>query len=359
MRHMFFALLVVAVAGTMIVLLRNEDRRIFLRVSSTSRKQLACKWVMKWTQMNLSCLPAGRARPAVTANDARWPRKRCFKIPVHSKPSGSGSLWEYYHFLIDFAAPMFVLLQNEYRGKQKIVVLPDWYGDGKFSFQSPADLTRNMKPLADYLFRPLNVSFINWGSNQQYNALQCITLKFQSGNWSSERAKTYDRFRSYAHSLVFPRVNAGAPLIKFKNGIVLIRRGSISTSTSTCTGSCRRHLDESFFHDFTRFMVTLHSAADFRIVETDKMSLAEQIEIFSSSRMIIGMHGAGLSDSVFAQRGATVVELGQINYPCYEPLAKKLGLQYHHCKDTKLTSCLKAVVENSTKVQREHAEKTS
>ena len=104
-------------------------------------------------------------------------------------------------------------------------------------------------------------------------------------------------------------------------------------------------------------MKSLHAAAVFRVVETDKMSLAEQIEVFSSSRMIIGMHGAGLSDVVFAQRAATVVELGQINYPCYEPLAKKLGLQYNHCQDTKLSSCVKAIVENSTKVQRGHSER--
>ena len=91
-----------------------------------------------------------------------------------------GKLWEYYHFLIDFAAPMVGLLQNEFPGKQKYVVLPNWYDDGKFSLRSLDDPMRNMQPTADYIFRPLNVTFINWGSNQQYNSLQCITMKFHS-----------------------------------------------------------------------------------------------------------------------------------------------------------------------------------
>ena len=340
----FFALVAAIIAGTSIVLLWNEDYHVIIRVSSTSRKQLACELV-KWTNLNICGL--GRAKPSVTANDAPRPRKLCYKIPIHSTPSGSGKLWEYYHFLIDFAAPMAVLLQNEYRGKRKIVVLPNWYDDGKFSLRSTADTTRNMQPSADYLFRPLNVSFTNWGSNQQYNSLQCITLKFQSGKWSSEQARTYRRFRRYAHSLVFPQDNAGAPIIHYKNDIVLIQRKSVSSVT--CTGSCRRHLDDTFFPDFTNFMNKHHSSAVFSILETDQMSLAEQIEVFSSSRMIIGMHGAGLSNWIFAQHSSTVVELGIINYPCFEPLANKLGLHYYHCQDTKFTSCLKIIIENSTK----------
>jgi len=273
-------------------------------------------------------------------SDAPWtPPQLCFKIPSQSKPSGQGKIWEYYHFLVDFAAPLVALLQNEYRGQQKVVVLPNWYPDYKFSLQNKADPKRNMETSADFLFRPLKVSFINWGNQDQYNALPCRTLNFHSGAWSSESAATYDRFRSYAHRLIgYERTS---PPLKYD--IVLLRRASVSGET--CTGSCRRHLHGSFFADFTKFMESERPDAVYRIVETDEMGMAEQIEVFSSARMIIGMHGAGLSNWVFAQRAATVVELGNVNFPCFKPIASKLLLQYHHCQETTFTSCLQEILK--------------
>ena len=118
---------------------------------------------------------------------------QCFKIPIHSKPSGHGKIWEYYHFLIDFAAPMVELLRNESHD-QKTVVLPGWSNDT--FLQNPADPSRNMLPLAHYLFQPLNATFLNWGNLKEFVNLPCRTLNFHPGEWSGGEAETYTAFRN-------------------------------------------------------------------------------------------------------------------------------------------------------------------
>ena len=273
------------------------------------------------------------------------PPKPCFKIPSNSILSGNGKIWEYYHFLIDFAAPMVSLLQNESREEQKTVVLPGWRNDDIFRLQRRSDPNRNMQPLADFLFRPLKVDLVTWGYQPQYNALQCSVLRFQSGSWSHAPASTYSNFRDYAQRLLPEKPSKGHRCTsdcRFGAEIVMIHRARVSMAT--CTGSCRRHLDGSFIPAITTFMKTMNSSTIFRIVETDHMELKEQIEIFSTAKLIIGMHGAGLSNWIFARPSTIVVELGHINWPCFEPLARRLKLEYHHCADIKFTSCIKSVL---------------
>jgi len=228
---------------------------------------------------------------------------------------------------------------------QKNVVLPGWHNDDMFRLQKRSDHQRNMQPLADFLFQPLKVKFVTWGIEHQCNALHCTTLKFQSGSWSNAPALTYTNFRDYAQGLL-PQLpsngDADATKCASATDIVMIHRARVSMTT--CTGSCRRHLDTSFIPEITAFMKSLNSSNIFRVVETDHMSLREQIEIFSNAKMIIGMHGAGLSNWIFARPSTIVVELGHINWPCFEPLAKRLELEYHHCSDIKFTFCLNAVL---------------
>jgi hypothetical protein len=61
-------------------------------------------------------------------------------------------------------------------------------------------------------------------------------------------------------------------------------------------------------------------------------SLAEAAEIFSSALVVVGPHGAGLSNVVFSEPGTAVVE-GVCDEPhvnmCYQFAAHVLGLRYH------------------------------
>ena len=57
------------------------------------------------------------------------------------------------------------------------------------------------------------------------------------------------------------------------------------------------------------------AALGFRIVDTDGLSLAQQCEIFGSARVVVGIHGAGLTN-IIHRRGAplTLLELKPPGY---------------------------------------------
>ena len=60
----------------------------------------------------------------------------------------------------------------------------------------------------------------------------------------------------------------------------------------------------------------------FEVVELESLTVADQIELFSDARAVIGVHGAGLTNLLFATRAA-VLELFQPGFfnPCYFTLA--------------------------------------
>jgi hypothetical protein len=50
------------------------------------------------------------------------------------------------------------------------------------------------------------------------------------------------------------------------------------------------------------------------LVSTDRMSLADEIDLFRGADLVVGAHGAGLSNVVFAPTGARLVELASASY---------------------------------------------
>ena len=59
-------------------------------------------------------------------------------------------------------------------------------------------------------------------------------------------------------------------------------------------------------------------------------SLDDDIRLFHRARVVVGVHGAGLTNMLFCAPGAAVVELG-VTEPCcgmYRHMARALGLRY-------------------------------
>ncbi|OAG75565.1 Capsular Polysaccharide Biosynthesis Protein-Like Protein [Acetobacter malorum] len=69
---------------------------------------------------------------------------------------------------------------------------------------------------------------------------------------------------------------------------------------------------------------------DVKIVELTNTSVREQIKIFSNAQLVIGGHGAGISNSLFMRSGAVMLELIQASYQNVGPmrLAQSSGAQY-------------------------------
>jgi hypothetical protein len=66
-----------------------------------------------------------------------------------------------------------------------------------------------------------------------------------------------------------------------------------------------------------------------------RRSLVEQVRLFASATVVMGVHGAGLSNALFSPTGAALIELGDTptlgvgQPPCFVNLAHRLGLRYH------------------------------
>jgi len=64
-----------------------------------------------------------------------------------------------------------------------------------------------------------------------------------------------------------------------------------------------------------------------KVLESESLSFLEQISLFSNARLIIGPHGAGLTNQIWMRKGGKVVELVDLDYsnPVFEILASQLG----------------------------------
>jgi O-antigen/teichoic acid export membrane protein len=70
----------------------------------------------------------------------------------------------------------------------------------------------------------------------------------------------------------------------------------------------------------------------FEIVYSEKLSFADQITLFSQARMIVALHGAGLSNIIWAPNGLQVLEIFPNGYfnDCYARLAVQFGYNYDY-----------------------------
>lgn len=70
--------------------------------------------------------------------------------------------------------------------------------------------------------------------------------------------------------------------------------------------------------------------AGFEVCYFEKMPFAEQMKMVSEAKIIMGVHGAGLSNMIAGREGLKVMELLNPAYfnPCFAQLASQLGFDY-------------------------------
>ena len=79
----------------------------------------------------------------------------------------------------------------------------------------------------------------------------------------------------------------------------------------------------------------------FSIIHFEDYSWAEQIAICANAKIMLGLHGAGLTNMLFMPKDSKVIELrreGDAHNNCYFSLASALGLDYYYlqCSTDKL-----------------------
>ena len=67
------------------------------------------------------------------------------------------------------------------------------------------------------------------------------------------------------------------------------------------------------------------------VVDTADATLAEEVALFSSARLVVGVHGAGLTNALYCPPGAHVVEIAPsgLSYPTFHKLAAVADLHHH------------------------------
>jgi capsular polysaccharide biosynthesis protein len=74
------------------------------------------------------------------------------------------------------------------------------------------------------------------------------------------------------------------------------------------------------------------SKQGFEIIYSENLSFAEQVYLFSQAQIVVALHGAGLSNIVWAPKGLQVLEIFPHNYfnDCYARLALQLNASYDY-----------------------------
>lgn len=78
-------------------------------------------------------------------------------------------------------------------------------------------------------------------------------------------------------------------------------------------------------------LYALLSPLGFELVAPERLSHAEQVELFAHARIVIGSSGAALTNLLFCQPGTTAIELCPSTFykPFWVGLSKQLGLDHH------------------------------
>lgn len=78
-------------------------------------------------------------------------------------------------------------------------------------------------------------------------------------------------------------------------------------------------------------LLSLLSPLGFEPVRLEQLNLKQQISLFSQAEVVIGVHGAGLSNIVFCQPESQIIELLPTAWalPYYESICQYVGLRYN------------------------------
>jgi hypothetical protein len=237
---------------------------------------------MPWNERSL---PVGQSEAAAAWNPTVW-----FKHPMHLAET-VGALTHpnqkaYFHWLFD-VLPRYALLE-------KLSFVPDrLYVDQSLEFQRQSWARLDVRAeIIDSSLHP----------NVQAGRLLVPSAPSTSGvmppwvcQWLRRRLGSPPRGRNWGRRIYVSRAIAG--------------RGTVVNE------------------DAVQACLQTHG---FEAVHSEELSVANQIEMFADAEFVIGPHGAGLANVLFANPGCTVIELFTEEYinVCYWTLCCQLGLRY-------------------------------
>ncbi len=90
------------------------------------------------------------------------------------------------------------------------------------------------------------------------------------------------------------------------------------------------------------FIIKFLEQNGFNIVDPELLSISEQINLMQQTNIVIGAHGAAMSNILFSKEGCRVIELFSPDYfrtDCFYTLANQLKLDYYYIVGQKTSTC--------------------
>ena len=156
---------------------------------------------------------------------------------------------------------------------------------------------------------------VNQVSLQRHLHVECEELFFFTGTFCLSKD---------ALSLVEYKIKSSLKQSTSKSGKtskrIIISRGSSTTRRWLNENECMQLLD----------------ILGFKLIDPSNLSLAQQVEAFSNAEIILGPHGAGLTNIMFCNPGTKVIEIrsqhqgGEYSSAtCYEELSRIMGVKHY------------------------------
>ena len=220
-----------------------------------------------------------------------------FDGEVFSIISGRDAKNNYYHWIID-VLPRLIILEKQLKNKKNINLLVPAYN----------------KPYHISSLKPFFKNCVNYISLNKNKFLSFNEIILTSNN----------------NNYIF--LNK-VLLFKLKNKFIkYIKKNKISSSFKPSKIYISRE-DSNIFKNRSilneKVLKKELKNRGFKIIQLSKLNFFKQILLFQNAKIIIGMHGAGLTNILFCNKKTRIVEITHKDWPnMYLKLARKLGLSY-------------------------------
>jgi capsular polysaccharide biosynthesis protein len=243
-----------------------------------------------------------------------WVGKHNWKLEKPLKVNGSVANLalstienNYYHWLTECLGHYYLLERSQFR--------PDFYLlSNEKSFQK-----QYLKLLKVDEKRIIEIDKIKPGTILQADEIIIPSLINTSSNWDNVNSRGHTCYRkqwlpSWIGNLYRENIDT-ANYGNAKNKVYISRS----------LADYRKVENEDEIVDFLKLR-------GYGVYHLETMTVLEQIELFSTASIVIGMHGAGFSNIYFCERGTIIFEFFNEYYQdsSFKVLTNVLGLEYHY-----------------------------
>lgn len=255
------------------------------------------------------------------------PCQKCIKLPDKLGLSAGGFLWEYYHFMTDFSPVLLEYVSNMSKSPQCTVV----YGNGFYMNLIMSIRDFHMEEKWDFFFgTPFNLKYVYRGDHPMPAECSEVNWKAWWGMWASGPAKQFLDFRTHGYQ------QAGLDSSATPTGVILIKRGE--------KGKERRSIDDRFYDVASKALDD--RAIRYQVIDMENMTQKDQVIAFANAKVVVGQHGAGLSNINWMKNGTTLIELGERKWKCFRNLARAVNLNYIQYAALEWTSDLENLIQH-------------